>query len=112
MTVPAEMRTDEQIAVLNVSYDALIQEFWKIHEINTNEKRNAAESKELQRDIHRMGNEMQNLSQLIQKQKEKVNNISNKEAFSVSVKSYLSETKNYKKLEIQVKKKTLRNHSH
>lgn len=96
------MLQDAQIEQLNANYELLIQDFWKVYEITKSEKKNASMSKELQTDIEKMTSDLQNLSQLIQKQKEKVNNISNKEAFSVSVKTYLSETNNYKKLETQV----------
>lgn len=97
-----EIMQDTQISQLNTNYDMLIQEFWKIYEFHKSEKKSATTAKELQTDIYKMSTDLQNLSQLIQKQKEKVNNISNKEAFTVSVKTYISESNNYKKLETQV----------
>lgn len=102
--IPLELMQDAQVYQLSNSYEMLIQDFWRSYEVNKYEKRNAYAARELKHDISKMTSDLQYLTQLMQKQKDKVNNISNKEAFIVSTKSYLAETKSLKKLDNQVQR--------
>lgn len=83
-------------------YKETIQEFWKDFETFKIQRKSASECDVLQSDIKKMAQDTQNLSQLLQKQKEKVENIVNKETMLVSVKTYLQEANQNKKLESQV----------
>lgn len=96
------MLQDPQLEQLNNNYDKATQEFWKAYQGNKDEKKNANNAKELQFDIQKMTSDLQNLGQLLQKQKDKVCNISSKEAYTIAVKSLLAETNNNKRLEDQV----------
>lgn len=83
-------------------YNETIQEFWKVYETFKIQRKNASETNVLQSDIKKMVQDTRNISHLLQKQKEKVDKIANKETMLVSVKIFLQEVNRYKKLDVQV----------
>lgn len=99
---PVEMLDDADIRIMHTQYENLIDEFWKAYSENRKEKRNAMEAKELQQDIAKMEDDTSRLLQRIEQQKEKIDNIPNKEVLLTIVRTYRNEMNEQKKLEEQL----------
>lgn len=88
---------------MNIAYEELIEKFYVAYNENTRDKKNAAESTELQEDTKKMSADMSFLVQRLDMQNDKLKNVPNREGLINSVKSYRSEVKQKDKLTDQLR---------
>lgn len=102
VSVPAQIISDPELQPLMAQYDAIIQEFKNVHLENTKFSKMGSATLELRKEIAKITNDTIKVKEQIEKQKNKVENIPNKESLMVSIKSFRNEVIQDKTLQKQL----------
>lgn len=86
--IPAEAMSIHEVQSLYTMYENLTDEFWIVYQENFANKKIISELVELQQDIKKMEQDSSNLMHRTKIQKEKLNNVFNKEGLIVAGKAY------------------------